>query len=109
VSVRVLSLMLWPFAVLAAAIRLLFAPTLLLGLCYLAFWWWHVPHIWWVLVTVLIGGYVVIVARLWARTVVGALRSMARGTVTVRGYGPAAHRRPRSRRRSRRGRRGGGW
>lgn len=98
---RVLSLMLWPFTVIWAAIRLLFAPTLVLAVCYGAFWLFHVPHVWWVFVTVVIGGYVLVVARLWARTVVGALRSMARGTVTVRGYGPSAYRRPR--RRSHRG------
>lgn len=90
---RTRSILLWPFAVVWAVIRLLIWPAVadLVG-------WWVLPHGWWVLLTLVLGLYSALVLRLWSRVVRGVLSSMTRGTVTVRGYTP---RRPR-----RRGRRG---
>jgi hypothetical protein len=80
---RTRSLLLWPFAVVWAAVRLLIWPAVVLLIGYFA-----LPHGWFVLVAVLVGLYTAVVVRLWLRTVHGVLQSWARGTVTVRGYSP---------------------
>lgn len=89
---RTRSLLLWPFAVAWAAVRLLIWPAVALVIGYLA-----LPHGWFVLIAILVGLYTAVVVRLWLRTVHGVLQSWTRGTVTVRGY---------SRRRDGRGRGG---
>ena len=91
---RTRSLLLWPFAVIGAAIRLLIWPAVAATICYFL-----LPHGWFVLVAVLLGLYSLVVVRLWLRTIHGVLRSMTRGTVTIRGYRPRRQRRGRGGRR----------
>lgn len=90
---RVCSLLLWPVLVVWALVRLVFWPVVLLATCYGVFALFRVPHGWFVLVAVLMGLYLVVVVRVWSRVLVGSLRSMARGTVTVRTYGRGGQRR----------------
>ena len=78
---RTRSLLLWPFAVLGAAVRLLIWPAVAAAICYLV-----LPPGWFVVVAVLLGLYALVVLRLWLRTIRGVLSSMTRGTVTIRGY-----------------------
>lgn len=83
---RILSLVLLPFEVVWALAKALFVPALLVALA----WWWA-PHSWAVLVTWLVGGYVLLVLWLTRLAVRGRLRSMGRGAVTIR----SARRHPR--------------
>lgn len=89
---RTRSVLLWPFELAWGLLRLLFWPALALGLGY-----WLLPSAWFVLLGVLIGLYTLFVLRIWATVVRGSVRTMARGTVTVR------NQRARRRRRARRG------
>jgi len=90
---RVLSLMLWPFRLVGAFIRLVFPPLLILAAVYGLFALFDVAAGWFVLAVLVVGVYLLVVVRVWSRVVVGSLRSMARGTVTVRDYGRSAGRR----------------
>ncbi|HEX5402533.1 MAG TPA: hypothetical protein VFX16_09555 [Pseudonocardiaceae bacterium] len=90
---RTRSILLWPFAVVWAAVRLLLWPAVALVVAYFL-----VPHNWFPLVLVLVGLYAAVVLRLWLRTVHGVLQSWTRGTVTVRGYTPRRRNRGRGRR-----------
>lgn len=78
---RTRSLLLWPFAVIGAAFRLLIWPALVALIAYLT-----LPHGWFLVVAVVVGLYSAVVVRIWLRTVHGFLQSMTRGTVIVRGY-----------------------
>jgi uncharacterized membrane protein SpoIIM required for sporulation len=88
---RTRSLLLWPFRVIGAVVRLVIWPVVLDAVCYFV-----LPHGWFVLVAVVSALYMAVVLRIWLRVVRGMLSSMTRGTVTVRGY---SARRGRGRRR----------
>lgn len=85
---RTRSLLLWPFELLAALVRLVFWPPLVAGVCYLA-----LPHAWFLVVTGCLVGYTVVALRIWTRTVRAKLRSMTRGPVTVRRHARRTDRR----------------
>jgi len=90
---RTRSLLLWPFALVWAVIRLLIWPALVALVC-----WFVLPPGWFAIVAIVLGLYSLLVLRLWSRVVRGVLSSMTRGTVTVRGYTPRRRGRGRGRR-----------
>jgi hypothetical protein len=76
---RTRSILLWPFELLWGLARLLFWPALVLGVA-----WLVLPHAWFLLVAVAVGFFTVFVLRVWSTVVHGSMRTMARGTITVR-------------------------
>lgn len=87
---RTRSILLLPFAVVGALIRLLIWPAVAALVC-----WFVLPPGWFVVAALVLGLYSLVVLRLWSRVVRGVLLSMTRGTVTVRSYTPRRGRRGR--------------
>jgi hypothetical protein len=85
---RTRSVLLWPFALVAALLRLLFWPTLVVGLAYVVLVVWLSRPGWFALVAALVGYYTLVVLRIWLTGVRGSMRTMARGTLTVRNQVP---------------------
>ena len=87
---RTRSVLLWPFEMLWGLLRLLFWPALVGGLA-----WWLLPQGWFLLVVLLICLYALLVFRVWAAVWRGSMRTMARGTFTVRNQRTRRSGRPR--------------
>lgn len=85
---RTRSILLWPFALVWGLIRLMFWPALILGLAWLLTHLGVLPAGLFVLLAVLDGLWALWAFRVWLMVITGSLRSMARGTVTVRNQTP---------------------
>ncbi|WP_028924963.1 hypothetical protein [Pseudonocardia acaciae] len=94
---RTRSILLWPFALAWGLVRLMFWPALVLGVAWLFTYFGLLPSGLFALLVVLDGLWALWSLRLWAAVVKGSMRSMERGTVTIRNQVP--RRRGRARRR----------
>lgn len=88
-----------PFTATWYLAKLLFWPAALVGVAWLGWRYLGLSSGWFAGICLVAGLLGLVLVRLWLFQVTGVLRSLARGTVRMNGYGPV-----RSRRRGR-----GGW